>query len=314
VKRLGLVAAGAVAIVIAVNAYGAWHVAYRMARQGADRTSIEEEGSAGASSEISSETLAFVSAIKAQDVRVGSSELPGWYAPSQSDRPGWVLVHGAGGGRSHMLPLAVALFERGYAVLSLELSYVRTGSSAGRAFGGGAREATEIGEALRWLHARTNARAPLLYGCSTGAYNVLVAAAVGVLAAAVVADSGFVSFANAASRRSGLPPGFFAPMRFLYPLFADGASLIDIDRVIEPNGLRIPALIVHGDADSKIDPSNGPILARLTGGELWAPERVGHCGALAARRGEFLDRLDALAEGVFPPGPTPTSRRPVGTP
>ncbi len=260
------------------NSYGAWYLAHR--------TVSPEWDAEETADPVLERDLA---ALAPEDVRIGPENLRGWYAEGPSDRPGWVLVHGGGANRTSEVSRARALHEEGHSVVSLELSY----TSGAQPFGGGSRESREIASALEWLAERTGGRRPLLYGCSLGAFCVLVAVAAGAPAAAVVADSGFVSVLRA--RADQYPVALFSAMPLLYPLFSGGAELRDLSRSVEGGGLPIPTLIIHGTADDQIDAGNGPDLARITGGELWAPDGVGHCEAFRARRGEFLERLGSLA-------------------
>ncbi len=60
-----------------------------------------------------------------------------------------------------------------------------------------------------------------------------------------------------------------------------------------------PALIIQGTADETISPANGARLARLTGGELWLLDGIGHVDAFHHDERAYVDRVDAFIRSAL---------------
>lgn len=287
-----LILSGAVVafLILSLNMYGAWYVAYRTGSHGWSGDEIDAE-IVTRDPEMAKEERRVLAALKPLDVRVEPGQLRAWYLPGQKNIAGWVLVHGAGDNRTTNIRLASALNAQGASVLSLELSYAHNG-----VFSGGSRESEEIIASVKWLNEQTTGPKPFLYGCSTGAFNVLVAVAQGAPVSGVVADSGFVSFPRMSAQQSHLPYLLFRPMAYLFPIVGEGGELVDIEYDYVAADYRVPTLIINGTGDTKVSPMNGPHLAKITGGELWAPENVGHCTVFDERPEEFFSHISAMAE------------------
>ena len=256
-----------------LNAYAA----VRIARGGVDLRRTPDPGSVG---------------LRFEDVTYGEG-LPAWYVAGQPGRPVIVVVHGYGGNRTATIEVGPPLHRLGYGLLFVDLGYV----SGKHRYGGGQREADEISDAVRWVHARVPAPAVLL-GFSGGAFASLAAAARGAGAAAVVADSGFTGFRSVVAFRTRVPGVVTNLLPVLYPLVSDGGRAVDLTREIDRRSYAVPTLVIQGTGDRTTPPSDGARLARLTNGRLWVLPGVAHTKAFDADRATYVARVDGFVSGV----------------
>lgn len=230
--------------------------------------------------------------LRFEDVTYGEG-LPAWYVAGEAGRPVIVVVHGYGGNRTGTVEVGPPLRDLGYGLLFVNLGYV----SGARRYGGGQREADDIEEALRWVKEKLSAPAVLL-GFSGGAFASLAAAARGARPAAVVADSGFVGFRSVVAFRAHVPEAVTNLLPVLYPLVSGGGHAVDVAQEIDRRPFAPPAFIIQGAADRTIPPTDGPRLARLTGGRLWLLPGVAHTKAFDANRAEYVARVDDFIRSV----------------
>jgi pimeloyl-ACP methyl ester carboxylesterase len=122
-------------------------------------------------------------------------EISGWWLTdgisAEARRASVVVVHGLGGNRASMLPIAKFLVAAGYDVLAIDLR--AHGESDGAYPSPGYLEVAEVAAAVDHAHRRSSPGPVILFGHSLGGVAVLHAAGRGVDVAAVVADSAFVS-------------------------------------------------------------------------------------------------------------------------
>lgn len=219
--------------------------------------------------------------------------LPAWYVAGDPGRPVIVVVHGYGGNRTATVEVGPPLHALGYGLLFPDLSYV----SGERPYGGGQREADEIDDAVRWVD--DNVAVPsVLLGFSGGAFASLAAVARGSRPAAVVADSGFVSFRSVVAFRAHVPEFVTNLLPVLYPLVSDGGHAIDLAREIGDRPFAVPTFLIHGTGDRTTPPSDGPRLARLTGGRLWLLPGVAHTKAFDTDRVVYVTQVDEFIRSV----------------
>jgi pimeloyl-ACP methyl ester carboxylesterase len=268
-------AAALVTAWVAFNTYAAT----RIARGGVDTRQQPDPASVG---------LAF------ENVTYGDG-LPAWYVAGAPGRPVVVVVHGYGGNRTATVEVGPRLHDLGYGLLFPDLGYV-TGA---RRYGGGQREAADVGDAVRWVD--DHVRAPVvLLGFSGGAFASLAAVAAGTRVAAVVADSGFVGFRSVVAFRTHLPEAVTGLLPVVYPLVSGGGHAVDLPRAVGDRPFPAPALIVQGTGDRTVPPSGGARLARLTGGELWLLPGVAHTKAFDTDRAAYIARVDGFIRSVVP--------------
>lgn len=261
---------------VLVAAVAAWaslntYAATKIARGGVDTRQVPNPASVG---------LAFANVVYGDG-------LPAWYVPGAPGRPVVVVVHGYGGNRTTTVEVGPPLHDLGYGLLFPDLGYV----SGTQRYGGGQREADNVGEAVRWVD--ENVAAPVvLLGFSGGAFASLVSLARGTKVAAVVADSGFVGFRSVVAFRAHVPKVLTALFPVIYPLVSGGGHALDLGRELGDRPFPSPVLVIQGSADRTIPPSDGPRLARLTGGRLWLLPGVAHTKAFDTDRRVYVTRVD----------------------
>jgi pimeloyl-ACP methyl ester carboxylesterase len=263
-------------------AVGAWvtlnaYAAIKIARGGVDLRQTPDPGSVG----LPFEHVTY------------SDGLPAWYVPGTQGRPVIVVVHGYGGNRTATVEVGPPLHRLGYGLLFVDLRYV----SGDRRYGGGQREADEVTDALRWVDETVQLPAVLL-GFSGGAFASLAAVARGARPVAVVADSGFTGFRSVVAFRAHVPEVVTNLLPVLYPLVSGGGHALDVARELDGRPFAAPALIIQGTGDRTIPPSDGPRLARLTGGRLWLLPDVAHTKAFDADREAYVARVDEFVRSV----------------
>ena len=271
---MGLLAT-AVAAWFGLNAYAAT----KIARGGVDLRQTPDPGSVG---------------LRFENVTYGDG-LPAWYVAGTPGRPAIVVVHGYGGNRTATVEVGPPLHELGYSLLFVDLGYV----AGKRQYGGGRREADEVGAAIRWVDDSLHVPAVLL-GFSGGAFASLAAVARGARPAAVVADSGFTGFRSVVAFRARVPRVVTNLLPVLYPLVSDGGHALDLAREIGERPFGSPAFIIQGTGDRTIPPSDGPRLSRLTGGRLWLVPGVAHTKAFDFDRADYVARVDEFIRSVIP--------------
>jgi dipeptidyl aminopeptidase/acylaminoacyl peptidase len=105
----------------------------------------------------------------------GGTVIQGWYVPSKN-RAAVLLLHGAGGDRSSLLPEARLLVARGFGVLTIDLpGHGESGGSINWARG----ERESVAAAVEWLSRKDDIDASRLgaYGFSLGGYILAQVAA-----------------------------------------------------------------------------------------------------------------------------------------
>ena len=234
-----------------------------------------------------------------EDVHVNTEDglrLAAWYLPA-SGRATLILVHGLGGNRGGLLPLAQDFAGRGYGLLLLDLR--AHGESEGRTSTLGLHEVRDVAAAVRYLQQR-----PEVDGGSIGIYGSSLGAAVAIMAAAelpelraVVADSGYSSVEWLARHQFGafsrLPVGL-AP---LVVAIGGWQASVDAARITPAHHIgRIsprPVMIVHGEQDGLFLAENARLLAEAAREpkEVWIAPGVGHAGASGADPDRYLERV-----------------------
>jgi alpha-beta hydrolase superfamily lysophospholipase len=180
--------------------------------------------------------------------------LPAWFVPGS--RPTWVItVHGLGATREH--PLNVLGFLHRHHLPVLDLAY-RGDPGAPRSPDGlghlGESEWRDLDAAIR--HAvRQGAERVVLYGWSTGAAMALHAATSstlrhlvsGLILDSPVLDREATVRALASARRT---PAALLPFAVRAAQAGIGPHGDRLREAADPDGLRVPALILHGPGDT----------------------------------------------------------------
>ena len=257
----------------------------------------EEEESARDTAEQNQALLASVE-IEAQD----GAKLRAWsIRPRNGNGDAVILLHGQGDNRAGMMGPAQLLLRHGYAVLMPD---ARAHGGSGGALGTyGILESDDIRRWFDWLKQNESGRCIDGLGDSMGGAEVLESLSAEKGFCAVVAESPFATFDEAAFDRLGqqfstgpwlgrslLRPALFAGTAYARMRYGIDLSLADPARAVAAS--HVPVLLIHGLADTNLPPRHSAIIK--TGNAavaLWEPEGAGHCGASTKAPAEYEQRV-----------------------
>ena len=233
-------------------------------------------------------------AIRAED----GATLRAWsFIPHSGNGDAVILLHGQGDNRAGMLGNADLFLRHGYSVL---LPDARAhGESGGSIVTYGVEEKEDL---VRWYNWLQQSQAPhCIYGLgeSMGAAVLLQTIAIEPGFCAVVAESSFSSFREAAYIRLG--EGFHTgpwlgqtvlrsavEAGLFYARVKYGVDLALASPINAVASSRVPIFLIHGLADTNIPPYNSERMkAANPAVMLWEPPGAGHCGAAEAAPAEY---------------------------
>ncbi|MBV9327932.1 MAG: alpha/beta hydrolase [Chloroflexi bacterium] len=251
--------------------------------------------------------------------------ISGWYfratdATPETPAPVVILCHGIWTGRRECLPLALRFYAAGYNVLTFD--FRAHGLSDGRFTSVGHHETNDVLGAIEYVKARADVdRARIgVVGFSMGAAAAIQAAARGDDVAALVADSAYATFLDAAKYSFRLVtrvPHFpIAPMamrwaKWLVNVDAGKLRPIDVIGQLSPR----PVLIAHGALDEIVPVEHASRLFQAAGEpkELWIEPGAHHVGARDMDTDGYFERIQQFfgeafsAVGSNSASPRPTS-------
>lgn len=212
-----------------------------------------------------------------------------------------ILLHGQGDNRSGMLGPAQMLLRHGFAVL---LPDARAhGMSGGQVVTYGVFEAEDVRRWFEWLKQSESPHCIDGIGDSMGGAELLRSLDAEHGFCAVVAESAFSSFREAAYDRLGqqFSTGPWLGRTLLRPALIVGMAYArlryEVDfRRADPAGSvaasHVPALLIHGLADMNLPPRHSEMIkAANPTAVLWEPVGAGHCGASNAAPAEYERRV-----------------------
>jgi dipeptidyl aminopeptidase/acylaminoacyl peptidase len=228
----------------------------------------------------------------AEEVTFTSAEddmrISGWFFGTSGASPGpaVILCHGVWTGRRECLPLALRFRAAGYNVLCFD--FRAHGSSDGRFISVGHHETNDVIGAVHYLMQRPEidpARIGVI-GFSMGAAATIQAAARCADIAAVVADSAYATFVDAAkysfrvvTRVPHFPVGPIAMHWAKWIMHVDASQLRPVDVIgrIAPR----PVMLTHGTLDEIVPVRHAFTLFKAADEpkELWVVPGARHCGA-----------------------------------
>lgn len=233
-------------------------------------------------------------AIPAED----GATLRAWsFIPDDGNSNAVILLHGQGDNREGMLSNADLFLRHGYSVL---LPDARAhGDSGGSITTYGVEE---TGDLVRWYNWLEQSQAPrCIYGLgeSMGAAVLLQTVAKQPGFCAVVAESSFSSFREAAYIRLGeglhigpwlgrtvLRPAVEAGL--IYTRLRYGVDLAQASPIKAVASSRVPVFLIHGLADTNMPPFNSERMRTANlAVKLWEPAGAGHCGVAEAAPEEY---------------------------
>lgn len=242
-----------------------------------------------------------------QEVQVegaGGAILRGWYVKPRNDNGSViVMLHGLSDNRLGVAGFARMFTASGYRLLLPDSR--AHGESGGAIATFGLLEADDVHRWVDWLYARDAPRCVYGFGESMGAAIVLQATAREPRFCAVVAESAFATFREAAYERIGeyfgAGPHWFGrtigrPIIWaasLYSRLRYGRDLMKANPLDALRKSRLPVLLIHGTADTNLLPVNSAQLARAAPGhvQLWLVPGAQHTGAYATQPEEFERRV-----------------------
>jgi uncharacterized protein len=254
----------------------------------------------------------------AEEVSFTSAEdsvrISGWFfsAREPDPAPTILLCHGVWTGRRECLPLALRFREAGYNVLCFD--FRAHGMSGGRFTSVGHHETNDVLGAVEYLLQRpeVDPRRIGVIGFSMGAAASIQAAARSRHIAAVVADSAYASFLDAArysfrlvARVPHFPLASIAMHWAKWIVHVDASRLRPVDAIgqISPR----PVLITHGTLDEIVPVRHAQILfqAAEEPKELWLVADAHHVGARDADPDGYFMRIERFLRQAL-------TRDPVG--
>ena len=224
--------------------------------------------------------------------------LRAWYIrPVAGNGDAVILLHGQGDNRSGMLGPAGMLLRHGYAVL---LPDARShGMSGGRMGTYGVLEADDVRRWFEWLVQFESPHCIDGLGDSMGGAELLRSLDAEHGFCAVVAESAFVTFREAAYDRLGqqFSTGPWLGRTVLRPALVFGMAYVRLrygidfrkaDPASAVAATRVPVLLIHGLADTNLPARHsGMIKAGNPSVVLWEPAGANHCGASSAEPAEY---------------------------
>jgi fermentation-respiration switch protein FrsA (DUF1100 family) len=233
-----------------------------------------------------------------------SMRISGWFLPapgasSSNPRPAIILCHGVWTGRRECLPLGLRFRAAGYNVLCFD--FRAHGLSDGRFTSVGHHETNDVLGAVHYARSRPEVDRKRIgvVGFSMGAAATLQAAARCQDIAAVVADSAYASFVDAAKYSFRLVtrvPHFpIAPMamrwaKWIVHVDAEQLRPVDVIGRIAPR----PVLITHGVLDEIVPVRHAYTLFKAAEEpkELWVVPGAHHVGARDSDPDGYFERIE----------------------
>ena len=225
--------------------------------------------------------------------------------PTQANGSAVILLHGQGDNRMGTLAYVQLLLEHGYTTLLPDAR--EHGTSEGTISTYGINESDDIRLWFEWL--RKNQTTQCIYGIgnSMGAGLILESLRSEPGFCAIVAESPFASFREAAYDRMGQQFGLTdsfgrTVMRSaieLGSLYVRLRYSLDLNQASPEDATAhstVPIFLIHGRADSNLPYRHSELIrAEMERNhhipELWEPENVEHCGALDTEPLEYQRRI-----------------------
>lgn len=186
--------------------------------------------------------------------------LRGWFIPPPdwSDGRAGVFVHGAKSSRFQGLEGATYWHQRGYGLLTMDLS--GRGTSEGRYVTYSVNERLDVTSMLAWLHRHpaVDEKRVVVFGTSNGA-AAAVYAVQDALVPALALDAPYSDLWATALERD-IPPLYLWALSWPIWLRA-GLDLAEIRPIEVITRIRAPVLFIHGDADKQVLPHHSRRMA-----------------------------------------------------
>lgn len=255
--------------------------------------------------EANARAVAFRNHAELTDVAISADDrvtLRGWnLRPLVANGDAVILLHGQADNRAGMLGNADLLLRHGYSVLLPDAR--AQGASGGRLATYGVDEAEDVRLWYEWMGRSQSHHCIDGLGDSMGAAQLLRSLAKEPDFCAVVAESSFSSFRDAAYDRLGqeFNTGAWLGRTLLRPAVEAGliyarwryrVNLAEASPEIAVASSRVPVLLIHGLADTNLPTQHSErIKAANASVTLWQPALANHCGASGAEPEEYERRV-----------------------
>jgi uncharacterized protein len=240
------------------------------------------------------------------DVAIAAADgvvLKAWYiVPAKPNGSTVILFHGVTDTRVGVAGFGELFLASGYTILLPDAR--NHGESGGDLATYGVREAADAHAWVDWINERTPTGCVYGFGESMGASILLQSLRYENRFCAVIAESPFADFREAAYDRAGgkLHTGPWLGKTLLRPaieigiLYARWHYGVDFNQASPRAAVAnsaVPVLLIHGQGDVNIYPRNSEAIfaARNGGLELWRVPAAAHCGAWAADPKVFEQRV-----------------------
>lgn len=242
-----------------------------------------------------------------REVQLAASDqavMSGWYVKPRNDNGSVVvMLHGLSDNRLGVAGYGGIFTAAGYRLLLPDSR--AHGESGGRIATFGLLESDDVHRWVDWLYANDAPRCVYGFGESMGAAIILQSAAREPRFCAIVAESTFATFHEAAYERIGeyfgMGPHWFGrtlgrPIIWaasLYSRLRYGRDLMKANPLEAMRRSRVPVLLIHGASDSNLLAVNSEQIARAAPDhvQLWLVAGAEHTGAYATQPEEFEKRV-----------------------
>jgi uncharacterized protein len=257
-----------------------------------------------------------------RDVAITASDgavLRAWsIEPGEGNGETVILLHGQADNRAGMIANADLLLRHGFAVLMPDAR--AQGASGGRIATYGVKEVGDLDRWFAWVKRTESPRCIDGLGDSMGAAILLQTLATHPGFCAVVAESTFTSFREAAYDRLGqlvgegpwvgrtvLRPAVEIGLLYSRVRYGVNLALDSPERAVEAS--KVPILLIHGLKDRNLPPWHSEqIKAEDKAAVLWEPAGAGHCGAASTAPQEYARQVIGWFES-HPSGERPTKHQ-----
>lgn len=194
-----------------------------------------------------------------------NKQIHGWYIPADSGQPSptLIILHGWGGNREMMLPLADPFYHSGYALLFVDAR--SHGASEGDSFSSLPHFAEDLEGALNWLllQPETDTARIGLIGHSVGAAAALLVASRRKEVAVVVSLASFAHPERIMRRYLASKSVPFIPFGWYtlsYIQYVIGFSFEDIAPQNTIGNIDCPVMLAHGKDDTTVPVEDAELL------------------------------------------------------
>jgi len=207
-------------------------------------------------------------------------ELAGWYIPNKKSKKAVIVCHGYPMDKGNVFGMT-SFLVRDFNVLLFDFRAM--GESKGFFSTGGERELKDVDAAIAFLQGKGFKRAGL-FGFSMGAAAILMSR--NPAAAARVADAPFADIGEELNYVFSGYGAFRYPLVWLMKAWSRLVLGVNMDKVSPLRtitGLTVPALIIHGDADTQVPvEASRRLKAANPAIELWLVKGADHGETWAA--------------------------------